>query len=118
AGADMDGYMPLSSQIADNYVRSREFFTNREFRGLTVYGRLKPGITLKQAQNSVAAVLRRMEEQYPETDQGIGVRVVPESLARPVPLHFVADAAPLVRFFLLLLAALVLVLACMNVANI
>jgi hypothetical protein len=110
----MDGYLPLRSQIVEDYPRSRDFFTNREYRALTVYARLKPGITLEQAQAEMSAVARRMEAQYPATDQGIGIRVVPEPLARPIPLRFVAEVAPLVRFFLLLLAALVLLLACIQ----
>jgi putative ABC transport system permease protein len=118
AGADMDGYLPLRSQVVIDYPRSNNFFTSREYRSLTVYGRLAPGVNLKQAQAAMTSFARRLEEQYPETDQGIGIRIVPEPLARPFPLRFLADAAPLVRFFLLLLAALVLFLACMNVANV
>jgi predicted permease len=118
AGADMDGYVTLRSQIADDYPRSHGFFTDRQFRGLTVYGRLKPGIRLGQVQAAMDAVARRMEEQYPETDRGIRIRVVPETLARPIPLRILSDAAPLIRFFLLLLAGLVLLLACLNVANV
>ena len=113
----MDGYLPLRTYVSDNYATSRTFFSNREWRGLTVLGRLKPGVSLKQAQESMSAVAKRIEQQYPETEKGIGVRLVPEPLARQIPMRFLADAAPLVRFFLLLLAALVLLLACMNVAN-
>jgi predicted permease len=118
AGADMDGYLPLRSQVVDDYARSAGFFTNRTYRALTVYGRLKPGTTVKEAQAAMTAVASRLEAQYLETDQGIGIRVVPEPLTRPVPLRFVSDVVPLIRFFLLLLAALVLLLACMNVANV
>jgi hypothetical protein len=70
AGADMDGYVTLRSQVVDDSTRSHAFFTDRTFRGLTVYGRLKPGVTLEQAQASMSAAARRMEEQYPDTDRG------------------------------------------------
>ena len=118
AGVDMDGYMPLVSQIDPNSPRSSEFFTNREFRGLTAFGRLKPGQSVQQAQAAMSAVARRMELQNAATDQGIGIRVVPEMLARPFPLRFISEVVPLIRFFLLLLAGLVLLLACLNVANV
>ena len=42
---------------------------------------------------------------------------MPEQLARPLPLRSVRQAIPLVRLFGMALAGLVLLLACMNVAN-
>src|SRR5204863_10097328 len=69
AAVNMDGFMPLRSEVVDDYPRSQQFFTNRDYRPLTVFGRLKPGITLKQAQASMSALARRLEEQYPATDQ-------------------------------------------------
>src|SRR5262249_50375083 len=80
--------------------------------------RLKPGATIQRAQASLSALARRLEQEYPKTDKGIGIRVVPELEARPVPLRMLSDAIPLARIFVLLLAAMVLILACMNVANV
>ena len=42
--------------------------------------------------------------------------VIPEPLARPMPMRSVREAIPLVRLFGLFVAGLVLLLACMNVA--
>jgi putative ABC transport system permease protein len=117
AGAEMDCYLPLNSMNLRHKDGGR-FFTNHDARPLTVLGRLRPGVTLAKAQNSVDVVARRMGEQYPATDKGIGVRVVPEELARPLPLRYLANAIPVLRLFVLILAGLVLMLACMNVANI
>jgi predicted permease len=117
AGAEMDCYLPLNS-MSLRHADGGRFFTNRDARPLTVLGRLRPGVTLAQAQNSVDVVARRMGEQYPATDKGIAVRVVPEELARPLPLRYLANAIPVLRIFVLILAGLVLMLACMNVANI
>jgi predicted permease len=116
AGADMDGYMTLNTLAARPYVNN--FFTERKTRPLTVMGRLKPGVSVAEAQSSVDVLARGFEAQYPATDSGIGIRVVPEHLARPMPLKFVADIVPSVRGFLLVLAGLVLLLACVNVANV
>ena len=116
--ADLDGYMPLASFVLDDARSSRGVFSDRAARNLTVFARLKPGVSVRQAQKFMTALARRMAEQYPDTDAGVGIRVVPELLARPVPLRFMVDVMPLIRFVLLLLAGVVLLLACMNVANI
>jgi predicted permease len=118
AGASFDGWLPLRIQVSDEYARSQQYFSDREARSLTVFGRLKPKVRLEQAQESMTALARHMELQYPDTDRGIGIRVLPEPRARPIPLKFVTEALPFIRFFLLLLAGLVLLLACLNVANI
>ena len=118
AGADMDGYLTIRSLISEEwYARSEYLFTDRGARSLTVFGR-DTGSLREQAQASMSALARRFEEQYPTTDRGVGIRVIPEPRARPFPLRFVEDAAPSLRFFLLFLAALVLLLACLNVANV
>ncbi len=117
AGAEMDCYLPLNS-LTLRFADGDRFFTNRNSRPLTVLGRMKPGVSLAQAQSSMDVLARRLGEQYPATDKGIRIRVIPETLARPVPLRFLADIIPVVRALLLALAGLVLVIACMNVANI
>jgi predicted permease len=116
AGAEMDGYLPVNALSRYDDATS-DFFTDRTRRMLTVMGRLKPGVGLREAQDSLNVIARRLERQYPATDKDIGIRVVPEQLARPVPVRFMAESLPLIRLFLLALAALVLLLACMNVAN-
>src|SRR5437867_4827575 len=115
-GVEMDGYMPLSAQLGADDTNRERVFTNRTIRPLTVLARLRSGVSVNQAQTELSVVARRMEEQYP-VEKGIGVRVIPEIWARPVPLSILADAGPVVRVFLLILCAVVLLLACMNVAN-
>ena len=44
-------------------------------------------------------------------------RVIPETMARPLPMRFIAWLMPLARASMLGLAGLVLLIACMNVAN-
>lgn len=117
-GVAMDGYMPLNGVIRATDPNHTLFFTDRNVRALTVLGRLKPGVTLKQAQSTMDVLAHRMEQQYPELEKGIGARVIEEIWARPVPLNVLADLLPVVRNFVLVLAGVVLLLACMNVANI
>jgi predicted permease len=110
---DLDGYIPLNMQPVQ---AAAPFWTDRTGRGLAVLARLKPGISLQQAQSSMNVVTARLAEQYPETDKGMTVRAVPERLARPQP--FPNNIVPFIAGLFLALAALVLLLACMNVANI
>ena len=76
------------------------------------------GVGVAEAQTAMNVLTRRMQEAYPASDKGIGARVVPETLARPLPLRSLIEIVPFIRFCMLFLAALVLTLACMNVANI
>ena len=111
---DIDAFLPLSalSLIGD----SGSFWTVRDDRRLAVMGRLKQRTTLKQAQSSIDVIADRLATQYPETNKGVQVRVVPERFARPGA--FVATFAPVIASLFLVLAGLVLLLACTNVANI
>jgi macrolide transport system ATP-binding/permease protein len=118
AGAEMEGYMLFDWEATSPYwPSSTHLFTSRTARRWTILARLKPAVSLKEAQGSMDVVMRRLEAQYPATDRGIGVRVIPETLARPAPIRVLANAVPLVRTFVLLLGAVVILLACMNVAN-
>jgi putative ABC transport system permease protein len=73
-------------------------------------GRLKPGVTVEQARADMERVTRNLAEAYPDSDKGIGAAVIPlreRVLDRVQP------------FLLLLLGAVgfVLLIACVNVAN-
>jgi putative ABC transport system permease protein len=83
---------------------------SRAEHSVSVYGRLKPQITLAQARSEMNTINRRLAQQYPETNQDIGVQVL--SLVE-------ANTKALGPTFLLLVAAVgfVLLIACANVAN-
>jgi predicted permease len=75
-----------------------------------VVARLKPGISLKQAQAAMNTISSRLEQLYPDDDKGWGAVVV--------PLHddLVSDVRPAL-LVLLGAVAFVLLIACVNVAN-
>ncbi len=106
-----DGYVPLNMMPAAD-----KFWADRTSRSLTVMGRLKPGVSLSQAQSSVNVVAQRLANQYSATDKGVAARVIPERFARPQP--YTVNIVPFIAGLFLVLAGLVLLLACMNVANI
>lgn len=76
---------------------------------------MKPGVSLRETQSSIDVLARRIEQQYPATDKGISVRLIPEIDSRPTPASTLIQHSP--EALLLILAAVVLALACMNVAN-
>lgn len=115
----MDAYLPLNmgpgfGQEPDQGPNGFGYY--RGVRMLRALGRLNPGVSLAQAQSSFDVAAARLAEQYPENDKGVTVRVIPEKRARPAP--DMSNIIPLVASSFLALATLVLLLACMNVANI
>jgi predicted permease len=111
---DMDGYLSLNALAL--VQDSSGFWTDRGDRELMTLGRLKPGVSVTQAQSSLAVIAQRLAAQYPATDKDFTVRVIPEKLARPAP--FVTNFVAVIASLFLVLPALVLLLACLNVANI
>src|SRR5215510_8688293 len=82
----------------------------RGYRGWRVIGRLKPGATPEQAQAEADVIASGLAAQFPEENKDMGIKVMPllESLV-----------GNLRSTFLLLLGAVgfVLLIACVNVAN-
>jgi predicted permease len=118
ANAEMDGFVPLSLLARTEPFAGAGFFHDRTAPRLTMMGILRPGVPLAQARSEAALIATRLERQYPETDQGISVWVIPEPWARPVPIPSMVSSGPFVSALFLLLGILVLLLACMNVGNI
>lgn len=116
-GVEMDGYVTLDDYSAISPDANRWLYHNRKARPLQLFGRMKPAITIREAQAAIDALMLKLEAEHPESDKGITAHVLPEPDARPLPLPAVSRAIPFVRFFGLAVAGLVLLLACMNVAN-
>jgi predicted permease len=112
--AEMDLYLPLSAISTE--TAPNLFWNNRDQRRMLAFGRLNPGISLRQAQDSLDVITGRLAAQYPATDKWFTVRAVPEKLARPIP--YANNAFVAFSGLFMVLAALVLLLACMNVENI
>lgn len=78
--------------------------------GMNSIGRLKPGVTIQQAQADLDRIAKNLAEKYPDADKGVGIALV--SFKKDM----VGDIEP---FLLVLLGAVgfVLLIACANVAN-
>ena len=114
-GADMEGYVPLG--VGVGRARGHQYLTDRGVKQIRMLARLRPGVSIATAQAAVDVVARRLAESYPDTDGNMTAKIFPETLARPVPLEKWAQLVPYVRGVLLGLASIVLLIACMNVAN-
>src|SRR5262249_7726203 len=50
---------------------------NRDYRSLVVFARLKPGVTLRQAQSEMDVIAQNLSRQYPDTNRGWGLIINP-----------------------------------------
>ena len=85
--------------------------SQRGLRYLQAIARLKPVVLLEQAQAEMKSIARRLEQEYPETNTGWGVDIIP--LGRAGGFNFL-------RLALLVLfgaVGFVLLIACANVVN-
>ncbi len=97
-------YVPIG-QWNDPTFRDR-----RIGMGTRAVGRLKPGVTLQQAQSDMDAVAQNLALAYPDSNKGSGISLL------PLKTYVVGD----VRAILLVLlgaVSFVLLIACANVAN-
>jgi len=84
---------------------------NRSNHILTAAARLKPGVTLDQARAEMGAIARRLQEQYPNSNKGWGVKIA-------TFYDWIVERPFQQALFVLLGAVgLVLLIACANVAN-
>src|SRR5277367_1073885 len=114
---DMDAYLPFSAESREDIDNPiQKVWESRVDRGLTLMGRLKPGVSVKQAQASLNVVAERIAQQHPDTEKGITVQLYPEKLARPEPDP--ENPVPAASLAFMAMAGLVLLVACFNIANV
>ncbi|MCI0487985.1 MAG: ABC transporter permease [Blastocatellia bacterium] len=101
---------PAGGEIWEPLVLDLES-ADRGGRTLVVIGRLKPGVTLAQAQSEMTAVAGRIERQFPETNAGWGVDL------RSFRGQLIGDDLKPVLTLFFLATGFILLLACVNVAN-
>ena len=105
-------YVPLAMQPALAGSLENELEA-RDFRLLTVYGRLKPGIGVRQAAAEARLIGQQLAQTYPKTNRTCSLVVATYRMNQltSVPI------ATRLCLFLMALAATVLLIACANVMN-
>jgi predicted permease len=87
----------------------------RRYLNFQVAGRLKPGVTLPQAQTALASITQELERRYPHDNRGRRVLLTPVTDAAIPPTsrtEIERDGRVLV-----VISAVVLIIACANLAN-
>jgi predicted permease len=78
---------------------------------LEVFGRLKDGVSKDQAAAELATIARRLEMEYPETNEGVG------TVIKPYTEEYIGEEPARMLYTMLAAVFLVLIIACVNVAN-
>jgi len=116
------GVIPATFQVATKQFRRSDVyvpigrwnapgFRDRKIRnGMDVIGRLKSGVTLERANGDMQALTRGLADHYPDVNKGTGVTLV------PLQADLVGPVKPLL-VLLLTSVLFVLLIACVNVAN-
>jgi len=104
-------WVPASMQA--NFDSTGYKLEDRGARWIEGFVRLKPGVTPAQAQEEISAVAKRLETDYPDTDRGRGIKLMP--LWR-TPFNNAGALFPTLATALAVVF-LVLLIACANVSN-
>src|SRR5215469_8277757 len=110
-GWAMKFWVPASME--DTYEGGGYKLEDRGERWIESYGRLKPGVTLEQAQQEVSAVAKRLDTDYPATNRGHGIRLWP---LWQTPFNNAGNLLPTLET-MLVVVVFVLLIACANVGN-
>lgn len=92
-------------------LRLDDVADERAARTLFVWGRLRDGVTLEQARAEFEAIGMALASEHPDTNRGWTINT------RPLQEEFVGPQARLVFGLLLAMAIVVLLVGCLNVAN-
>jgi putative ABC transport system permease protein len=84
---------------------------NHDFRGWLVTGRLKPGVTIQRAQAEMDAITTKEAMDYPKSNYGWG------ALVEPFKNDLLPSDRKLTLWLLLGAVGFLLLIACLNVAN-
>ena len=107
---EIDLYISGDRGVPRSYPFPGDITQVRDAHLIFVVGRLTAGVAVEQAQAEMTTIMKRLERAYPGTNTQLGARVL--------PLHddMVADARPAL-LMLVGAVAFLLLIACVNVAN-
>ena len=110
-GWGMQFWVPASME--DIFEAGGYKLEDRGARWIEAYARLKPGVTLQQAQQEFAAISQHLEAEYPATNRGRAIRLWP---LWQTPFNNAGTLLPTLEI-MLAVVAFVLLITCANVGN-
>ncbi len=110
-GWAMQFWVPASME--ENFEAGGYKLEDRGARWIEAYVRLKPGATLSQAQQEISAVAKTLENDYPATNRGRGIKLWP---LWQTPFNNANTLLPTLEI-MLTVVVFVLLIACANVGN-
>jgi putative ABC transport system permease protein len=105
-------WVPL--MMAQKFSRRAEWKTDRSYQTVNLYGRLKPGVTMQQAEADLNLVADNLAKLYPKENGDTKVQLKTELDGRYEGATRVMRYGGMLALFI---SSLVLLLACANVAN-
>ena len=109
----MQAYLPLGMATLDSNGNT-DFFADRKTRTLALLARWKDGMNSSKAQPALDLVGQRLLQQAARREDSSSLRAMP---LRPPGITNPPDLLPRLATLFIILAGLVLLLACVNVAN-
>jgi predicted permease len=109
-GYYMQFWVPTSMQEKFDTAYKLE---DRGARWIEGFAMLKPGVTIKQAQEEIGAVAARLENDYPATNRGWGIKLFP---LWQTPFNKASEMLPTLEITFVVVF-IVLLIACANVGN-
>jgi predicted permease len=110
-GWAMQFWVPASME--ENFEAGGYKLEDRGARWIEAYVRLKPSVTRSQAQQEISAVAKRLENDYPATNRGRGMKLWP---LWQTPFNNARTLRPTLEI-MLAVVVFVLLIACANVGN-
>jgi len=107
-------WVPLT-QFDDVRPGSREQYTARGSNSFSVIARLKPGVTLAQANEHMKALIAGLRAEHPQDYDQSGINLVLQSEAGIHPMFRSAQVA--LSSVVMAVVGMLLLIACVNVAN-
>ena len=104
-----DYWIPI---VNEQQIEGWDFLLDRRIDGVSMFGRLKPGVTAEQAIEDLNRVARDLRREYPTVNEGLDARLIEPGL--------MGDRGRAIRAFLagiMVLALLVLLATCANLAS-
>jgi hypothetical protein len=110
-------WLPLGVYEIFSGDEGASLFGSREAHALSVIGRLRPGISEARAEAALATVGRRLEQAFPAVNAGYTIEMSAPSRLMFFPGPGGGAVAATLALLLMLMPAIVLLVACLNLAN-